>query len=155
MIKSMNAFSKICMFPLGGVQISAVKAAGSLAAAAASPTGPKTPVSIPPRIQGKPDRKRGRNCVEPIVWMLKPTLVNTATPSTRLLDGEKPLRNGKSRGKCEGERQRGALVHSLHSRSVVTLPEQQWLGNVRWRRIYIGRRTPPAAVYPAVRWKKK
>lgn len=87
--------------------------------------------------------------------MLKPTLVNTASPSSRIPESKKnTLKWEKSGGKREAERQRGALVHSLRSQSILTRPEQQRLGNVRWRRIYIDRRTTPVVTYPAVCSKK-
>ena len=101
-----------------------------------------------------PTRKEGGNWVEPIVWMLKPTLVNTESPSTRVLESKAHSEMEKSRGKCEDERQRGALVHSLRSQSVVTWPEQRRLKNVRWRRIYIDRSTTLVVTYPAVRSNK-
>ncbi|KAM3614806.1 uncharacterized protein V6R79_019197 [Siganus canaliculatus] len=82
--------------------------------------------------------------------MLKPTLINKESPSSRVLANKDRLENGKSRGKCEDERQRGALVHSLRSHTAVTRPKQLRLKIVRWRRIYIDRRTPLVVAYPAV-----
>lgn len=86
--------------------------------------------------------------------MLEPTLVNSATLFPRILESKSHLEMGKSRGKCEGERQRGALVDSLLRRLVCTELEQQRLENVRWRRAYIDRRAPPIVTYPAVRSNK-
>lgn len=104
MIKSMSIVCKIGTFPLGGgciSQISAVKAAGWLAgggssssstaaAAAASPGRPAHNNSLRSRRHsGKsPTRKQGETEWSPIVWMLKPTLVNTESPSTRLLESK-------------------------------------------------------------------
>lgn len=52
--------------------------------------------------------------------------------------------------KIEAERQRGALVRSLHRQLKLTWPEQQRLENVRWRHVYIDRRTPRVRAYPAM-----
>lgn len=54
-----------------------------------------------------------------------------------------------ARRKCADERQRGAFIHSLHRQRTRTQPHQQSLGNVRWRRIYIDRRTPLLLSYPS------
>lgn len=119
MIKSMSIVCETGTFPLGGGwRIPDICRESSRLASCGSsiPGRHTTTVSIPAGIQGEPDKKRGRNWVEPIVWMLKPTLVNTESSSTRLLESKDHLRNGKSRGKCEDERQQGALVHSLRSR---------------------------------------
>lgn len=87
--------------------------------------------------------------------MLKPTLVNTESSSTRFPNSKDHSRNGKkSRGKCEDERQKGALVHPLRSRPVIIQLEQRRLKNVRWRLLYIDRRTPLVVTYPAVRSNK-
>lgn len=83
--------------------------------------------------------------------MLKPTLVNTASPSTRVLESKKKYSEmEKVEEKIEAERQRGALVRSLHRQLKPTWPEKQRLENVRWRHVYIDRRTPRVHPYPAV-----
>lgn len=56
--------------------------------------------------------------------MLKPTLVNTESSSTRVLKSKDHLKNGKSRGECEDERQQGAPVHSLCSQTAIPRLEQ-------------------------------
>lgn len=59
---------------------------------------------------------------------MKPTLVNTGSPSPRVPESKHLLGVEKVDDNVEGERQRGALVHSLRSQSIMTWPEQQRLG---------------------------
>lgn len=81
--------------------------------------------------------------------MFEPTLVNSAIPFNWVLIRKNTLRNGEKleEKKCEDKPQRGVLPHLLSMQPV----QMQGLENVRWRRIYIDRRTPTVFPYPAIR----
>lgn len=137
----------------GVSQISLEKASGSLieaaAAAAASPAAAHTTVFILAGKSSRTRQKRGETSVVLIVWMVYPTLVNKESPSTRIPESKDHFKIFKSQGKSENELQREPSSTPSAVRPL-WVGWNSWLKNVRWRRLYIDRRTPLVAKYPAV-----
>lgn len=99
-------------------------------------------------------RQENREKLSEVDSLKEPTLVNTASPSTRLQESKNQFKTEKKSMKIWGRALAGS-PRPLRPQSVtVTSPEQQRLLNVRWRRLYIDRRTPPVVTYPAVSSKK-